>query len=301
MKIVQIGAFKNLWDEEGIARSFEKLGHVVLRIPEVSWNFDRATKDIEEFNPDVILVAKLKIENGEKKKFCLWAKEKKYKIVSWTFDLYFGLPREYWVAEDPIFKMDYAMGPDGGHTDLWRKHHVNYKVLRQGIFDEFCYKGEFDSKYDYDVIFVGCESSEWKYRVDLCRFLAENYPRFKWFGRKDTLEVRGDELNKLYASAKIVIGDSVYTPHYWSNRLYETIGRGGFMIHPLIEGITDEYKQGEHFITYRYGNFESLKTKIDYYLNNEKERLAIAESGLKHTKENHTLLNRCQQFLNLIQ
>ena len=53
--------------------------------------------------------------------------------------------------------------------------------------------------------------------------------------------VKMDNLNDLIASCKVIIGESIIHPYYWSNRIYETIGRGGFCLHAYHEGIENEY------------------------------------------------------------
>ena len=68
------------------------------------------------------------------------------------------------------------------------------------------------------------------------------------------------------------------------------------MMFPDIEGIRDEYEPYKHFIPYVWNNLEGLKEKINYYLERPKERKAIGMAAMKHTKENHTLINRCKQF-----
>jgi spore maturation protein CgeB len=104
----------------------------------------------------------------------------------------------------------------------------------------------------------------------------------------------------LYNSAKIVIGDSVYSPQYWSNRIYETLGRGGFLIHPNVPGIEKEYEPWKEFIPYDYNDFTSLKEKIDYFLTKPKEREKIQMAGFIKTRD-YILEERCRSFLKLVQ
>ena len=58
--------------------------------------------------------------------------------------------------------------------------------------------------------------------------------------------IRGKELNDLYATAKVVVGDTLCKgfnyPYYFSDRLFETTGRGGFLIHPYIKGLEDYFE-----------------------------------------------------------
>ena len=297
-KISFVGEFTKLYNEEGIARSFEELGIEVQRFPEFDFQYDKAVQEIEEFKPDLILFAKLQIPNKER--FLSLMKGRGIPTASWTFDLYFGLRRESYLETDPIFRADFVFGPDGGHDKEFKEKGINYHLLRQGIYGGFCYKGIKEENYPYDIIFTGSVNKQWLYREEMAGFLSSNY-NFKWIGKKiGDKEIRGKGLNDLYASAKIIMGDSVYSSHYWSNRIYETLGRGGFIIHPQVEGLENDYIPYKHYIPYPFGNWDKLKEKIDYFLPREKEREAIALAGMEHTKNNHTLVHRCRQLLDVV-
>lgn len=291
MKISFIGSFKNKWDEEGIALSLEGLGVEVQRIDEASARI-QDIESIKKFNPDLVLFAKLKLPAGRSD----FMRNLKFQTASWTFDLYWGLRRQAFIYKDPIFKADYVFSPDGGNQKKFKEAGVNHKLLRQGIYKEYCY--QLNRKPEYEVIFVGSSNQQWPYRDILCDFLSKNYS-FTWIGKKNTLECRGHDLNDLYAKAKVVVGDSVYSPYYWSNRLYETLGRGGFMMFPKIPGLEKEYIPYEHYIPYSMNNFTQLKEKIDYYLKESEKRKKISYMAMEYTKRFHTLDNRCQQLMNV--
>ena len=296
-KIVYIGSFENLWDEEGNARGFENCGVEVTRIPEKDFQLNKALELIEKVKPDLVLMAKLKV-GVERDSFVHVLKKMNIKTASWTFDLYFGLNREKSIGMDPIFHTDYVFGPDGGNIERFKKKGVNYHLLRQGIHDEYCYRGEFKERYAYDVVFVGHWGMGYSPRAKLCDFLKKNY-HFRWFGQRNTNDIRGDKLNELYTSAKIVVGDLFYSPYYWSNRVYETLGRGGFLLFPKVEGLDKEYEPYKHYIPYKMLNLEGLKEKIDYFLNNKEKRIEISNAALEYTKNKHTLTHRANQLLKI--
>lgn len=244
----------------------------------------------------MVLFAKFKVGAiDDKKRFISLLKEKKIPSVCWIWDLYYGLSRESHITHDPIFKCDHVFTPDGGNHQRFLDAGVNHHLLRQGIYEDYCFRGEPNPAMVNDVVFVGCFNPQWPAREEVCNSL-KGYD-FKRYGEKDTLEVRGSKLNTLYASAKIVLGDSVYSPHYWSNRIYETLGRGGFLIHPMIEGLDKEYQPYEHFVPFKYGDTKSLHEKIDYYLAHPEERKRIADAAFEHTKKHHTVRHRCEELL----
>ena len=56
MKIAFIGEFTKLWNEEGIARSFEKIGQEIIRLPETEFDARKVLKTIAEQKPDLVLL-----------------------------------------------------------------------------------------------------------------------------------------------------------------------------------------------------------------------------------------------------
>lgn len=294
MKICYIGSFQHLFDEEGIARSLEKLGVKVLRFEEQFFT----KQDLDEIRlerPDFVLFAKLKISDELRPEVL-----KLGKTICWIPDLYFGLPRAVKIANDVMFKADYVFTPDGGHDAEFKANGINHHLLRQGIYDEECYTGD-AQQTNFKIVFVGGKSPHSNYRQRLMHALSERYGRlFNWIGKQYTFTVRGRDLNNLFASVPIIIGDSFYSQHYWSNRIYETLGRGGFMIHPHIEGLGEEFAYYKHFVPYDIGDFEGLFEKIEYYLEHDKEREYIRMEGQQYVKDNYTLMQRCQQLLKYI-
>ena len=179
---------------------------------------------------------------------------------------------------------------------------VNHFTLRQGIYNGCCYKGVPIYK-PYDILFVGNDQGPHHgYRAQLVSYLKDTYQdKFLHIGRNSEHEVRMDNLNDLIASCKVVIGESIIHPYYWSNRIYETIGRGGFCLHAYHEGIEKEYTIGEHFdVFYREQGFDKIKEKIDYWVENDALREKISNAGMIHTQKYHTLANRALQLIEIL-
>lgn len=279
MKIAFIGKFTKLHDEEYIAQSFESLGHEVTRLkPNIN------PIDLQRhlsYKYDMLL-------------YCKWDNpgiKINTKTVCWLFDLYFDYAREYQVNIRNFFKSQYVFTTDGGHGDKWKQYGINHQCLRQGIFKDECFIKE--SEPIYDVVFVGSESPLYLERNQIMEWASKNYS-FRWFGKKNTDEVRGTQLNDLYAKAKIVIGNSYYSPYYWSNRVVETLGRGGFLIHQEVEGIKEEYP---YLVTYKRGDLKDLKSKIDYYLSHDEEREDIRKKNFEWVKERYTMDKKCAELI----
>lgn len=291
MRICYIGKFKQLWDEEYIARSLEAIGVEVYRIDE-NTRYTQLISEIVTYKPDFVLFAKFNVGNPEIVLHEL--RKHKIKTVCWVFDLYFGYDREYMVSKRAMFKADLVVTTDGGHDDEFKLRGINHHVVRQGIYKPECYRLTGEKKYD--VIFVGSDnpSNQRREMLDKIRYDFD----FTWFGRGNTNEVRGEELNKLYAQTKVVVGDSVYSKHYWSNRVVETLGRGGFLIHVEVEGIKNEYP---FLVTYQKDDYEDLKKKIQYYLEHDEERERIIASNLDWVYNNYTCEHQCKKLIEICQ
>jgi len=225
----------------------------------------------------------------------------KIPTVSFTLDLYFGISRGVGIENDTFFQSDYVFTADGGHSKEFKEKGINHYWLSPGVYDKECYLGTKKQAFEKDVVFVGSYRyhAEWGYRRVLIDFLRETYQdRFRLWGDADC--IRGDDLNNLYASAKIAVGDSLYSPYYWSDRIPETLGRGGFLIHPKVEGLEKQYRYYEHFVPYWYGDFKTLKMIIDYYLKHDEEREKIRIAGHQWVKKNHTYRHKVLQMLNIL-
>lgn len=288
MKILYIAKFRKMWDEEYIARGFESLGHTVGRVAENS-KLSNIVSDLNHFKPDIVIFAKL--FHPQANSILQECKNRGIKTVSWVFDLYWGYQRENQLRFTN-FKADYVFTTDGG-DHIWGD--INHNCVRQGIQDDECVLVE-SKKKKYDVIFVGSYNPYNKMRNKMIEYIKRDF-KFEWFGKSDSDEVRGMKLNRLYAKTKIVIGDSVYSPHYWSNRVVETLGRGGFLIHQEVEGLKEAYP---HLVTYKRGDYEDLKAKIDYYLENDDEREKIIKLNHKWVKDNYTCSKQCKKLIEFI-
>lgn len=237
---------------------------------------------------------------------------KKYKgnvpIVSYHLDLWFGLQRQTDLETDPFYKLiDHWFVTDKLMAD-WLNANTKVKgyYLPAGVYDQECRMAEGDKSID--VVFVGSRGyhPEWPYRPKLIDWLDNNYRVFRHVGGdgKHLRTTRGQDLNRLYANSKVTVGDSLCInfdyPYYWSDRVYETTGRGGFLIMPYIKGLEDNFELGKEIVTYEFNNFDDLKQKIDYYLDHDNEREEIRKAGHERTKRDHTYKQRWSKILEIV-
>lgn len=223
-------------------------------------------------------------------------------------DLYHGLNRETRLRTDPWFKCEFVFTADGGSDDKWPQFGINHFWLPPGILESSCYLGAQDPKYTHDVVFVGSQGyhPEWPHRTDLIRFLRKNFgKRLGKYGNPERT-MRGDDLNRLYNSSKVVIGDTLCLDghrSYTSDRLTESLGRAAFLIYPHIEGLESlGYEEGVHYIPYTYHDFAGLKKLIEHWLKPEQDeaRERIRMAGFQRTKECNTYRHRMLEVFDIL-
>lgn len=212
-----------------IADALERVGHTVVRI-------SRDNTDL--IDCDYVLFGKL-----FKPDIIIKARKKKIPSICWVFDLYRGSP--LYEGKDLIhYRADIVITTDGDDE---------YHTVRQAVHKPE--KIMIEGHKVHNIIFVGTP--------------------YSLGGRKEMIDrvkpvvfrnKRGLDLNRLLGKTKIVLGDSYPATNYWSNRIYEITGRGGFLIHPKTVGLSNYIPQ-----------FERGKERemINYYLENEKEREKI--------------------------
>ena len=296
MRIAFVGNFRVDYSSENHhAKTLESLGHEVTRLQEGLATGDDILR--HSLTADLLVVVHTHgwITRGLPLVEVL--KQLKGKVITLTYhlDLWLGLERQKDLETDGFYKaIDHFFCTDKLMADWFNENtQVKGHFLPAGVFHEEVYT--MDLPKTNDVIFVGSKNyhHEWNWRPQLINWLSETYKdKFKHFGGDGLGVIRGHELNRLYSSSKIVVGDTLCLnfnyPYYLSDRVFETTGRGGFLIMPYIKGIEDLFEIGKEIVTFQFGNFDDLKSKIDYYLEHDEEREAIRLAGFERTKKDHS-------------
>lgn len=299
MRIGYIGNFKPPFSTENDRKKdFEKLGHTIIQFQENETTIPKLFGSLS--NIDILIyshthgweIAGLKDVFAE-------CRIRYIPVITIHLDLWRGLARWSDVGKEATWTADLIFTPDDTGdwpSDIAERH----RYMRPGILSDSCYLAEPDlKKYPYEIIFVGSRGyhHEWNWRPKLIDWLKLAYGgKFALYGNDGLGVIRQGELNTLYASAKLVIGDSCFGGQikgYYSDRVTETTGRGGFLLHPRNEWINPNVIQFDL-------NFEDLKDKIDYWLTHDEEREARRLEMYKYTKENDTYLQIGKEILDIV-
>lgn len=307
MIIMYLGNFLETYcTEYQIAETLEKMGHTVIRIQENFINPDHLGERLKTEEFDLFLFTRTWGQTL-KRNHLDTLRERKIPSASYHLDLYVGLKRDGGINSDPFWETDFVFTPDGDpkSAKVFKEKKINHHYMKPGVYEPEVYLHDNVVPFK-QVIFVGSYSyhPEYPYRHELIDWLKNTYREgFEHWGTEGLGLVRGPELNYLYAQTKIVVGDSLMLPkhtHYWSDRVYETLGRGGFLIHPYIKGLEEEFKDKQDLVFYKHGDFKQLEQLINYYIVHEDERETIRKTGNEKVKYHYTYTQRLEEMLKTV-
>lgn len=238
--------------------------------------------------------------------------------VGYHLDRWWGLDRQGQIADEAFFCCDLMCTADGGHDAEWAQAGVDHRWFPPAISELEAVPGRPRGTLAAPVAFVGSwrvhldddghqvgYHPEWEHRRLLVEWLRRNWGErgLRLWPRGHA--IRGRALADVYASTDVVVGDSCLVDggaRYFSDRIPETLGRGGFLLHPWVEGVTDGslFTSGEHLATWRLGAWDELGALIDRYLGDAAAREKIAVAGREHVLAHHTYTARMRQLLAML-
>lgn len=279
-------------DEEGaITHALETLGHEVIRVRE------RVGHRAVSYKTDLVLFHKW---------FDLRAlKALKCPKAFWYFDLV-DFPsdpllrgrcrgRVAWM-DDVMPLVDVGFCTDG---DWVARHPDNLVHLIQGADSRMMALAVGESKPHPEappkILFTGGARGGIK-RVTFVRDMRERYgAAFHHVERG----VHGRHLRSLIQSHPVVVApDGPVTDSYWSNRVYLTLGYGGFLLHPRANGLEEHYQDCKELVY--YDDRAHLHAMIDLYTANPDLCAEIAANGLARTRSEHTYTHRVASMLDTL-
>ncbi|MCB5184895.1 glycosyltransferase [Methylobacillus gramineus] len=160
-----------------------------------------------------------------------------------------------------------------------------------------------------DVLFVGSADLR---RIFLLESIKENVSIYgsRW-ERNDALmsqrlkacitdkSVWGAELHQLFADSKIVLNitrSQFYGAGTGINlRIFEALAAGTFLLTDYCDEVAELFKVGKELETFK--SAAELQEKVDYYLKNPEQRLAIARQGQQAFQQRFTWRTRVQAML----
>lgn len=315
MKVAYIGNFEPQYSTENdVRRAFEHLGHEVVQLQENKLSVDLVS--YAATTSDLLLITSSWEVLPLETMLDIFYACAKAGIPTATIHLDTFWPvkrqgRAWW--RNPMFHTAYIFTADGDWQREWKLLGKNHTWLPPAVRYDAVYSGTYRDEYACDVAFVGSNGfgyheDVWTYRQQLINALQvickKNSLSFRnpggESGKPNMGKVdRGDDLNDFYASAKVIVGDSLCikkeAAHYWSDRVPETTGRGGFLIMPQIDALHEVY--GTALPMYKWGDWVNLEENIIYFLEHDKQREQSVKTTQHITTKDHTYVNRVETML----
>ena len=314
MKVHYLGNFSAPHSTENeVRKALEALGHVVECVQEGRGRMPSLDCDVALWTRTKDLCDRTPVDI--QRQWLIDARRAGVPTVAFHLDRWWGLRehgREDSVWTEPFFKTEFFFSTDGAHDTEWAVAGVNHHWMPPGVSEFECVPGTPRDEWRADVGFLGTVSGyhpENAHRFELVRWLRDTYgDRFRQFPGDHQPGIRGDDLRDLIASVKVWVGDSCLAPRadggpmhsYVSDRVPEVTGRGGFLLHPHVDGVFPECWSSEGVLTWRMGDWETLKVFIDTYVADDEDRTQRAAWARRETLERHTYTVRLAQVLEAV-
>lgn len=311
VKIEYVGSFQEGTTESHWSASLELLGHDVIRLQEdqVPWS-DRI---IVADECDMLLWTSTWGYNEK------WSPREASQAIAYLneriptaavhLDRWWGLSnREWQIRESAMFQVRWLFTADGDHDQEWADAGVNHRWLPPGVFAPECVPGTPKDEWLSDVAFIGNwqeygHAEHWPYRKAMLDHLrSELADRLAFWPRQSEPGPWGPDYNDLLASVKVVVGDSWQGANrYWSNRVFEVIGRGGFCVHPAVPALVDMLPEGLGVAYFEPGDWEAMTTAIEQWTADNDGRAAAIAAGQAFVREHHSYTSRMSHMLDTMQ
>jgi spore maturation protein CgeB len=263
-----------------------------------------------DFQPDLVLAlaqAPLTPEAIQR------LKALKVPVVFWFVEDYRTLP--YWNEIASSYDHMFTLQEGEFHNSLRSKGVQNYYCLPQACFSDIHKHVETSHEendlYRADISFMGAAyhnrvqsfprlmdldfkiwGTDWNLQSPLGRLVQNNNERLS-----------SEEIVKIYSRAKINLNLHSSTYHYGINpdgdfvnpRTFEIAACRGFQLVDSRKDLGKMFKVGEEIIA--FDTLDQMREQIEYYLDNQEERDAIALNGYQRVLKEHTMEHRMQELL----
>jgi hypothetical protein len=290
-----------------LARAFKECGNTVLWLNPAKISRRRKNESdrwilnkIKAFDPDIIFVYSKDIPPGVLQKVA-------------------GGPVPIMMYyEDMRWEVSTSLGQLGRQVDFFLLTNkgllADYK--KAGIANPIYFIGACD-RHDHrvrhpvlpiwksDIAFIGQARAD-ESRVVLIRKLVKRFnvkvygKNWQAFGIKSTLKtVTPRSYGLICGGAKIILGADITdkVEGYWSNRLWLTLGCGGFFLTAYVRGIENFFENKRHLVWY-HSETECLSL-AEEYLAKPDIRRKIARQGYHLVHEHHTFHHFVQRAISL--
>lgn len=299
------------WTTESVwGASLELLGHEVVRIDEASTSWPERVRLAE--GADLFLITSTwgveeRQPRGEGMRAVRYLNDRMPTAMV-HLDRWFGLSnREHQIQDSPQFKVRWVFTADGDSSHLFAAEGIRHHFLPSGVFEPECVLGVPRDEWRAGVGFVGNHkdyghAEHFEHRMGMLTALREHFgERAAFWPRDDQPRPFGLDYNDLLASIKVIVGDSWQgARNYWSNRVFEVIGRGGMCVHPAVPGLVEMLPEGMGVSYFPPGDWQAMVATIERWVADDEGRAEACAKGIEYVRSHHTYTHRMTEMLDVM-
>lgn len=300
MKMVLLGVpgvalHLNRWKDDLCESAVDELGWEVVHLPAKGIHVDDVVRQVKE-GADMFMWSRTHNWNPDGDAYTMLRRIEDLGVptVAHHMDLYFGVDkRQDMIGIDPWWSAQYVFTADGGHDKEFAAKGVNHTWCPPAMNRKWIGRGTVDAKkYPHKVAFVGSyyRQAHGVHRLELLRWARRVYgSTFQQYdGRRG--RIWGPDLNDLYSTTPVMIGDSAKADYYWSDRVVHTLGRGGLLAHCAVPGLVEQGFTKDVMIHYGRMQFGSLGQSIRRL--SPERRAEMSDAAMTLIEERHTWKQR---------
>lgn len=281
--------------EEDIYDAMVKMGHKVVMVDESDFDMKLVIKEANKadlffFHTGGVTITDSFNFHLTMARLATLLQNIKCKKVFWFFNKVIGMHESYIENIAPIVSHGFL----NDETWLRRNKYDNLHPMHLAWGRGEKPKGKYKKELDQDIVFMGSVyNARLPFMEDMKKVFGD---KFKLYNDK-----YGQEFADMCESAKIIVSPAApFEEFFWSDRVYRTMANGGFLLHPRLEGLKEEFEGKPVLDT--YGSWEELADKITFWLKpeNKDKRKSIAQEGAKFVSERFGYDERLKAIFNII-
>jgi len=270
------------------------------RAKDQGWHYDILTAQIKYYKPDVLLNNYMPLSTA------YFSQIKSYlRLLIGSH----GSP----LPEDRDFGVyDLVLSVVENFVDYFRGEGVNSELLRLG-FEPLVLERLNGTERSTPVSFVGQLSAAHASRREWLEYLSQRIPMQVWAPstndlRDDSPVIRchrgpawGIEMYKILCQSFMTLNHHIDVAGAYAGnaRLFEATGVGTLLVTDWKKNLHEMFEPGKEVVAYR--SAEECVEMVQYYLEHDEERKAIARAGQQRTLRDHTYYQRMQEFADIVQ
>jgi len=265
------------------------------------WFYDILAAQIKHYNPDILLNQAVDGISAD------FLKKMKAYVRLLVGQIASPLPQ----GGDDSRGYDLVISSLPNFVEHFRSHGVPSE-LNRFAFEPAVLSRVVNGGPEFPISFVGSLSPSHSSRVDLLAHLCSHLKINVWGCGMDGLPLDspirsryngpawGIEMYQILHTSRMTINNHIGIADSYANnmRLFEATGVGTLLITDWKVNLHEMFEPGKEVIAYR--SAEECAELIQYYLEHDDERKAIARAGQQRTLGEHTYYHRVQELVEIV-